>query len=111
MSFPSVPSVEEVSKWKRAQVLTYVQSKKDELDLDDKHIKVIEDQEIAGSDFLRLNADKLMRVGLTMGPAERIADLVNTIKGEQEGKYRDRVHLQPTYTAFSAVISFINLPH
>ncbi|CAG8673149.1 9406_t:CDS:1, partial [Paraglomus brasilianum] len=84
MSFPSVPSVEEVSKWKRAQVLTYLQSKKDELDLDDEDLDVIRTNKVAGSDFLRLNADKLMRVGLTMGPAERIADLVNTIKGEQE---------------------------
>ncbi|CAG8677123.1 4568_t:CDS:1, partial [Paraglomus brasilianum] len=70
MSFLSVPSVEEVSKWKRAQVLTFLRSKKDELDLDDKHIKIIEDQEVAGRAFLELTADKLMQDGLKRGPAE-----------------------------------------
>ena len=88
MSFPSIPSVEEVSKWKRAQVLTYLQSKKDELDLDDKHIKVIEDQEVAGCAFLELTAEKLMEDGLKRGPAESIAKL---IKGEPKGKHYDYV--------------------
>jgi len=93
MSFPSVPSVEEVSKWKRAQVLTYLQSKKDELDLDDEDLDVIRTNKVAGSDFLSLTLETLtQKDGLFMlsyGPAKRIADLVNTIKGEQEGKYRD----------------------
>ena len=87
MSFPSVPSVEEVSKWKRAQVLTYLQSKKDELDLDNKHIKIIEDQKVAGRAFLNLTPEKLERLGMTGGPAETIVDLIRDIKGEPEGKY------------------------
>ncbi|CAG8554252.1 5979_t:CDS:1, partial [Paraglomus brasilianum] len=84
MSFPSVPLVEEVSKWKRAQVLTYLQSKKDELDLDDKHIKVIGDQEIAGRAFLELTTEKLMEDGLKRGPAETIAKLIKEIKSQPE---------------------------
>ncbi|RHZ47929.1 hypothetical protein Glove_564g63 [Diversispora epigaea] len=86
----SIPSVEVVSKWKRAHVLDYLNSKKDELDLDAKHIQVIEDQEIAGSGFLELNAEKLMQVGLKLRPAVAIAKLVKEIKGEEQECERKR---------------------
>ena len=85
MSFPSVPSVEEVRKWSPKDVITFLEAKKEELFLDDKHIKVIEDQEVAGRAFLELTADKLMRIGLTLGPAESIGKLIRDINGEQEG--------------------------
>ena len=107
MSFPSVPSVEEVSKWKRAQVLTYLQSKKDELDLDDEDLDVIRTNKVAGRAFLELTADKLMRVGLTMGPAESIEKLIRDIKSEGESKHYDCVHLQPTQTAFAMMPCYL----
>ena len=37
----TTPSVEEIKKWKRADVIKFLQEKKEELDIDDKHIKVI----------------------------------------------------------------------
>ena len=74
-----------------------MQSKKDELDLDDKHIKVIEDQKIAGRAFLNLSVENLMQDGLKRGPAETIVALIGDIKGKPESKYHDCVHLcQPT---------------
>ena len=107
MSFPSVPSVEEVSKWKQAQVLTYLQSKKDELDLDDKHIKVIEDQEIAGCTFLDLSQEEFERCGLTVGPAKTIMRLIKAIKSQPEGKYHDCIHLyQHIYCLLTALFLF-----
>ena len=93
MSFPSVPSVEEVRKWSPKDVITFLEAKKEELFLDNKHIKVIEDQEIAGRAFLNLSVEKLMQDGLKRGPAETIVDLIRDIKGESEGKYHDCVHL------------------
>jgi len=93
MSFPSVPSVEEVRKWSPKDVITFLEAKKEELFLDDKHIKVIEDQEVAGRAFLNLSVEKLMQDGLKRGPAETIVDLIRDIKGESEGKYHDCVHL------------------
>jgi len=92
MSFPSVPSVEEVRKWSPKDVITFLEAKKEELFLDDKHIKVIEDQEVAGRAFLNLSVEKLMQDGLKRGPAETIVDLIRDIKGESEGKY-DCIHL------------------
>ena len=71
--------------------ITFLQSKKDELDLDDKHIKVIKDQEVAGRDFLHLTPEKLEKWGMTGRPAEAIAGLVRDIKGEERGKYHDFV--------------------
>ncbi|RIB24295.1 hypothetical protein C2G38_2032003 [Gigaspora rosea] len=79
----TLPSVEDVQKWKRADVINFLQKNKDKLDLDDKHIKVIENEEVAG-DFLELDAEKLIKYGLKGGPAERIAKLVRDIKGEGE---------------------------
>ncbi|CAG8675318.1 11082_t:CDS:1, partial [Paraglomus brasilianum] len=70
MSSPLVPSVEEVSRWKRAQVLTFLRSKKDELDLDDEDIDIVQNNKVAGLAFLELTADKLMQDGLKRGPAE-----------------------------------------
>ncbi|RHZ79750.1 hypothetical protein Glove_141g70 [Diversispora epigaea] len=75
-----LPLVEVVKKWKRDYVITFLESKKDELGLDDIHIQVIQDQEVAGCDFLELNVEKLMRYGLKGGPAERIAGLVKEFK-------------------------------
>ncbi|CAG8515993.1 2066_t:CDS:2 [Diversispora eburnea] len=74
------PSVEEVYKWKQTDVLTYLQSKRDELDLDDDDIDVIEEKEVAGRDFLELNEKKLMKYGLFRGSAVKIEVLVRDIK-------------------------------
>ena len=82
MSNIPLPSVEEVNKWKQNDVTKFLQDKKEELDLYDKHIEVIKDQEVAGRDFLELNVDKLEKWGMKGGPAERITSLVNNIKGK-----------------------------
>ncbi|CAG8693090.1 10883_t:CDS:2, partial [Funneliformis mosseae] len=55
--------------------------KKEDLDIDDKHIQVIRDQEITGQAFLRLTEEKLMQDVLCRGLAESIASLVETLKG------------------------------
>ncbi|CAG8853282.1 6149_t:CDS:1, partial [Gigaspora margarita] len=82
----TLPSVEEVNEWWPTDVVTFLGSNKKKLFLEDKHIKVIEDEEVAGSDFLVLDVEKLMKYGLKGGPAERIAKLVRDIKGEDQGK-------------------------
>ena len=82
MSNTPLPSVEEVNKWSPVQVINFLESKKVELFLYDKHIEVIKDQEVAGRDFLELNVDKLEKWGMKGGPAERITSLVNNIKGK-----------------------------
>ena len=81
----TTPSVEEIKKWKRADVIKFLQEKKEELDIDDKHIEVIKDQEVAGQAFLLLTEENLMHDGLPRGPAKSIAYLIETLKGG-EGK-------------------------
>jgi len=82
----TTPSVEEIKKWKRADVIKFLQEKKEELDIDDKHIEVIKDQEVAGSDFLLLSEEKLRSIGMSLGPATRIAELAKEISDENQGK-------------------------
>jgi len=79
------PSVEEVEKWKRNDVTTFLNTMKESLDLDDEDIQKITDQKVAGLAFLRLTAEKLMQYGLKGGPATRIAQFVKEIKGEEQG--------------------------
>lgn len=86
MSDNLFPSVEEVQKWSPGKVINFLKHKQDDLFLKDKHIEVIEDQEVAGRDFLELNVEKLTKYGLKGGPAERIEGLTRDIKSEGQGK-------------------------
>ncbi|CAG8654767.1 4292_t:CDS:2, partial [Paraglomus occultum] len=97
MSSPSVPSVEEVSRWKRAQVLTFLRSKKDELDLDDEDIDIVQKNKVAGRAFLNLTAEELERCGMTMGPAKTIVDLIKEIKGEREERGKRKAEGELTF--------------
>ena len=99
MSFQSVPSVEEVSKWSPKNVITFLETKKDELFLRDRDIKVFEDNWVAGRAFLELSKDDLLAspYNLPDGPARAISGLIKDVKGEREGKHYDCVHYnQPT---------------
>jgi len=80
------PSVEEVEKWKRNDVTTFLNTMKESLDLDDEDIQKITDQKVAGLAFLRLTAEKLISppYNLPGGPAETITGLIDTIKGGEE---------------------------
>ena len=62
-----------------------MQEKKEVLDLDDEDIDVIRKNKVAGQVFLRLNEEKLMQIGLPLGPVESIAHLIEIPKGG-EGK-------------------------
>ncbi|CAG8486139.1 14812_t:CDS:2 [Gigaspora rosea] len=84
MSDNFFPSVEEVQKWSPEKVLDFLKLKQKGLYLKDKYIEVIEDQEVAGHDFLELNVEQLTKYGLKGGPAERIAGLIRDIKGESK---------------------------
>ncbi|CAG8653214.1 1091_t:CDS:2, partial [Paraglomus brasilianum] len=92
MSFQSVPSVEEVSKWSPKNVITFLETKKDELFLRDRDIKVFEDNWVAGRAFLELSKDDLLAspYNLPDGPARAISGLIKDVKGEREAqKLRD----------------------
>ncbi|CAG8751412.1 17009_t:CDS:2, partial [Gigaspora margarita] len=69
-----LPSVKKVKEWKQVDVLKYLQSIKDELDLSDKYIDIIKEQEISGPELLKLTEEKLEDFGIPYGPAMRIVD-------------------------------------
>ncbi|RHZ88674.1 hypothetical protein Glove_21g216 [Diversispora epigaea] len=92
-SFPSdIPSVDVVKEWTRPDVLSYLRSNKVKLDLDDDDINIIEKNKISGSNFLLLTEDNLLTppCNFPLGPAKRIAELVNKIKSEEQEREKKR---------------------
>ncbi|CAG8855088.1 30113_t:CDS:1, partial [Gigaspora margarita] len=84
----SLPSVEKVSEWSPDKVITFLKSYNEEkkLFLRDGDIKIIEDNWVPGSAFLKLTLEELLAspYELSGGPAKVIAELIKTIKGEGE---------------------------
>ncbi|RGB22223.1 hypothetical protein C1646_822629 [Rhizophagus diaphanus] len=80
-----LPLVDVVKKeWKKDNVITFLQRKDLNLDLDDEDIEIIRSKKIGGKAFLSLTKEELLSYGLQPGPAIAIAELVKEIKGEQE---------------------------
>ncbi|CAG8624797.1 4605_t:CDS:2 [Diversispora eburnea] len=75
------PLAESVKKWKRADVLKYLKSKQEEMDLDDEDISIIEKNKVAGRVFISLTEDKLIAspYNLLGGPAGAIALLIKEL--------------------------------
>ncbi|CAB5190938.1 unnamed protein product [Rhizophagus irregularis] len=84
----SLPSIENVMKWKRKEVLDFLQENKEVLDIEPSDIKIIEDNRVAGLAFLGLTEQKLVNppYNLLGGPAGAIANLVKRIndKGQEQ---------------------------
>ncbi|CAI2187451.1 8276_t:CDS:2, partial [Funneliformis geosporum] len=75
----SFPSVEEVNKWSPDDVITFLESNKDELFLRDQDIKTIKDNWVPSSAFLELSQDELQGCELQIGSAKVIAKLIREI--------------------------------
>ncbi|CAG8720656.1 6632_t:CDS:2, partial [Gigaspora rosea] len=57
---------------------------KQDLGLKEHHFKIFRDQEMDGIALLRSNVEKLMQVGFKLGPAERITEFIDKIKGDDQ---------------------------
>src|SRR5438128_9058931 len=73
----SFPSVEEIKEWAPAQIVSFLES--GNLYLTNNDIEMIKKNGIAGEDFLLLKKDDLYRIGLPIGPAKRIIQLIKEI--------------------------------
>ncbi|CAJ0913668.1 17951_t:CDS:2 [Entrophospora sp. SA101] len=93
MSDTPILSIEVVKKWKRANVVDFLKEKKEELELENEDIQIIDNNRVNGCAFLELNVDKLMQDGLKRGPAENITQLIKDIKG---GKSRTKPEFIPS---------------
>ncbi|CAG8617493.1 10652_t:CDS:1, partial [Paraglomus occultum] len=87
------PSVEEIKKWKTEQVITFLESKKDELRLEEVDFNIINRNMISGSSFLLLTEEKLRNIGLSLSPAITIAHLVKEISKAFPPEPNDLVYI------------------
>ncbi|RHZ86629.1 hypothetical protein Glove_48g54 [Diversispora epigaea] len=100
----SLPSIEAVKIWSPQEVITFLESKKEELFLYNEDIDIIKKNRVSGRVFLELNVDKLMQIELKMGPAESIARLVKEIKYEgQEISPQELLELRSKFSISSSV--------
>ena len=81
---------EDPGLWKRADILTFLNANKDELDLDDEDINTIRINKVAGLAFLKLTRKDLRKVyNLPDGSAIAIAELIKElIRTKQEVQKR-----------------------
>ena len=85
---PAIPSAVEIPSnkhpfnWKRADVLEFLEANKERYDIDDEHIKIIEQNQVAGRALLSLTEEKLVKhpYNLPGGVATTIAELVNILQ-------------------------------
>ncbi|CAG8547644.1 234_t:CDS:2 [Acaulospora colombiana] len=103
----SLPSVGVISKWSQKEVITFLESKKDELFLLDDDIDVIKKNRVVGFSFLRINTEDLERWGMPGGPAKAIAELIKEIKSEEREVVtkKRRVDFWVEYTATDGLVS------
>ena len=71
---------ENVRDWKRSEVLEFLNDNRIQYDLDDEDIQIIGNNKVVGVALLLLTEEKLLRIGLTYGPAVAIAQLVEELK-------------------------------
>lgn len=83
------PSVEVVKKWSPKEVITFLESKKDELFLYNEDINIIKKNRVTGHAFLDLSQEDLEKCEMPVGPAKTITGLVKEIKNEEQGKSHD----------------------
>jgi len=82
-----LPTVNEVEGWTETEKLINFLDNQD-LGLKEKHFDILREQDVNGISFLKLTLEKLLAspYKLPGGPAEVIAELVEKVKGEGEGK-------------------------
>ena len=82
----SLPLVENVMKWKRKEVLDFLQENKEVLDIEPSDIKIIEDNRVAGLAFLSLTKQKLVNSSYNLlGRSARvIANLIKRINDKRQ---------------------------
>ena len=87
MNAPSIPGNlknKVLARWKRPDVLSFLEANKEEYDLDDEDIDAIRRNKVSGLDFLELTREFLRDPSgpykLTDGPAARMEMLISMVK-------------------------------
>ena len=69
-----------VKRWKQANVRAFLNTNKDEYDLDDEDIEIVKSNKLAGRALLQLTEEKLQCIKLRLGPTISIVNLVDELK-------------------------------
>ncbi|CAJ0841163.1 2124_t:CDS:2 [Entrophospora sp. SA101] len=85
MSYTPIPSIKVVKKWKQANVVDFLKEKKEELELENEDIQIIDNNMVSDCAFLELSQEDLERWKMPGGPAKTITILIENIKGETRG--------------------------
>ena len=72
------PSIIEIQSWSTPQLIKHL---REECSIRDKHLEILETQEIDGESFLELTAEHLERDGMPRGSATKIIKYIQKIKG------------------------------
>ncbi|CAJ0632832.1 2173_t:CDS:2 [Entrophospora sp. SA101] len=75
-----------VKKWKQANVVDFLKEKKEELELENEDIQIIDNNMVSDCAFLELSQEDLERWKMPGGPAKTITILIENIKGETRDK-------------------------
>ena len=87
---PGLP--ENVRDWKSSQVLEFLNANSEQYDLVEQDIKMIRENRVGGIALLRLTTEELRGIGLPLGPAAAIAELIYKLKrdkGVESGKWEE----------------------
>jgi len=87
---PGLP--ENVRDWKSSQVLEFFNANSEQYDLVEQDIKMIRENRVGGIALLRLTTEELRGIGLALGPAAAIAELIDQLKrdkGVESGKWEE----------------------
>ena len=71
---------DDVKSWKQAHVQSYLKANQEEYDLDDEDLQVLFKEKIRGRALIGLTVEELMAVGLTLGSAKCISQLITALK-------------------------------
>ena len=77
------PSITDIKKWSTEQLIQHLQAKFPKLKKDS--LDILDQNDVEGIGFLSLTEDKLMAVGMKLGPAVIIAGYIEQLNAT--GKY------------------------
>ncbi|RUP05257.1 hypothetical protein BC936DRAFT_140522 [Jimgerdemannia flammicorona] len=71
-------SITDIQGWNTDELINHLRGK---LDISERSFTILKEQEIDGDTFLKLTQEELERWGMAGGPAKKIVEYANKLKG------------------------------
>ncbi|CAG8838236.1 11274_t:CDS:1, partial [Racocetra persica] len=88
-----------VKRWKTKELIEFLR-KEEDLNLSEKAIKILEQEEIDGRDFLKTSEEKLRSYGMPGGPASRLSDFAKDLNKRKLRAYSSYKSLKEVLRKF-----------